>query len=146
MNKLHLSVGNLPENTEIYLDGKPFIPKRVKNHHPVIEYETENNSVELTVKKYSHLNTKFWLLQEIFFFIISIFGILDKRFGRYYYQYNCKIIFGVQNETKATIKFKSPISAKPVLKCSSDNEINEIENIYSKNKNKNKKKSILNLS
>ena len=34
-------------------------------------------------------------------------------------------------------------SDKPVLKCSSDNEINEIENVYSIDKNLKRKRTIL---
>lgn len=143
MNKLILSVNTLPAHTDIFLDGKYFKPKKVKNQHPVIEYETENNTVELTLKKYSHLSTRLWVLQEIFFFIISIFGILDKKFGNYFYKEHCKIIINVSTETKTTIRFNPPLAGKPVVSFKGDCEITEVENIYELDKELKRKNKIL---
>ena len=143
MNKLYLSINGLPAHTDIFLDGKYYKPKKVKNHHPVIEYETEKDSVELTIKRYSHLSSRLWVLQELFFYIISIFGIFDKKFGKYYYKEYCNIVFKVQNETKATIKFNPPLSVRPVLNCKSDAEINEVENVYRVDRELKRKHKIL---
>ena len=145
MNKLYLSVNNLPAHTDIFLDGKFYKPKKVKKKAPVIEYETNNSTVELTLRQYSHLNSRLWLLQEIMFFIISIFGIFDKRFGKFYYKENCKIVFNVAAQTNATIKFYSPVSKRPVLKCSSTESFNEVENVFELDKALKQKNKTLNI-
>ncbi len=143
MNKLFLSVSNLPAHTDIFLDGKYFKPKKVKSQNPVIEYETLNSTVELTIKRYSHLNTRLWVLQEIIFFLISIFGIFDMRYGKFFYKANLKVVFDVSAETTAKIKFNAPLSNRPVINCTSENKVSQLENVFEIDNNLKKKHKIL---
>jgi len=70
--KLNLNInGNIRPYTDIYLDGQRIKTKKIAKNKYGIEYETTQNTVELYIQSYSRLHARFWLLIELFYFIIS---------------------------------------------------------------------------
>lgn len=61
----------------VKIDGKLIKLKKNKFGSYGIDYETEQDKVEVTIYKYLEINGKLWWLLTPLFFIISIFGLLD---------------------------------------------------------------------
>ena len=130
MNILNLTLTKkLRPFTDIYLDGEIIVPKRKKRKY-VAEHSTNNDTAELVIKSYSRFQTRWWFFIEMFFFLVSIFGIFDQRFGKYCYTTHCKFKINLQSETNVKLRIISPRSNGAVVKVESDCETQEIENIY----------------
>ena len=80
MNKLLLKVMNPQHNgTIIYINNEIAKPTKDKNGHETYEYETSANSVDVSLYKYLEVNSAAYFFWQILFYIISIFGLFDKR-------------------------------------------------------------------
>lgn len=79
MSKLRIYIDNTYGSYGIYLNDK-----RVKPNNNVIEYEGEND-VFLEIKTLNNfLLVKGFIIIELFFFLISVFGIFDSKDKSYY--------------------------------------------------------------
>lgn len=130
MNSLNLTLTKkLKPYTDVYIDDEIVKPKKHKKLYKA-EYITEKSSVELVIKSYSRFQTRWWFFIEMFFFLISIFGVFDQRFGKYCYTTHCKVNLKLQNETNVKLRIVAPRSEGPVVKVETDCEFEEVENIY----------------
>ena len=131
MNNLNIILKEkLRPYTDVMIDNEIVVPKKVKKGVYKIDYPTENSSVTLHVRSYSRYQTKWWFVLEIFYFLISIFGIFDQRFDKYCYTTHCKINLGVSNQTDIKLRIVSPRNNGVVVKIESDLQVQEIENVY----------------
>ncbi len=67
------------KNAVIFVDDKAVKTKRNNFGGQTATVQTENNSVHVRVESVLELQNPMWLLTNIFFFLISIFGLLDVR-------------------------------------------------------------------
>ena len=67
------------KNAVIFVDDKAVKTKRNNFGGQTATVQTENNSVRVRVESVLELQNPMWLLTNIFFFLISIFGLLDVR-------------------------------------------------------------------
>lgn len=63
--------------TMVLIDGKSAKFKRNEFKNLVCHYETPNDSVKIEIYKAMDVGGVFWFLAQLFFFVISIFGIFD---------------------------------------------------------------------
>ncbi len=78
MNTLNLQVVNPYQNNAfIMLDGEIVKLKKSKRGRYEYSYQTKKSSVSVTLYQYSPLLTTFWFFTELFYFIISVFGVFD---------------------------------------------------------------------
>lgn len=146
MNTINFTLNKkIKPYTCVMVDGQPIKPK-FKRGIGKVEYTTENNEVELSFLKVSRFDTKLWWLLEMFYFIISIFGIFDMRFDKNEYIANCKIKLAVKEKTNVKLHLPFPKNGAPVLKVESDTEVTQESNVYEVDKTAQKKKKILNIS
>ena len=132
--------------TDVYLDGQRIRPKKYSKCKYGVQYDTDKDNVELTIKSYSRLHSRFWLIIELFFFVISIFGILDEKFGKFTYETHCKINLSVNDNTNVNLRINAPLNNRKVVNCESDNKIEEIENTYIIDNVAKKRNKILSIS
>ena len=105
MNTLKLRVINGSSTETVFkIDGKEVIPKRGKNGASEITYQTDKSSVKLSVQTYLDLRVKGWFLRSLFFFLISVFGIFDKRGNGKSRALSYEGEIPVTGETKATVR------------------------------------------
>lgn len=137
--------GKMRPYTDILVNDKVLKFKKVKKQRKTYSavYETEDNNVELLVKSYSFLHTGLWFIGEMFFFIISVFGIFDMIKSRHTYNTNCKIKVNVDGETNINLKLLNPRNNEAVIKYETDANIEEIENNYTFDAVAKKRKKIL---
>ncbi len=75
------------------IDGKVVKTKVNRYGHTTIHHETEKDEIEISLCSFYELQSKWWFLTSIFFFIISAFGILDqhKKKNNYVFTYQAKM-------------------------------------------------------
>lgn len=80
MNKLILKLMNPQYNgTVLYINNEFIKPEKDKQGHETYIYETGATSVDVSVYKYLEVNSPGYFLWQIFFFLISLFGLFDRR-------------------------------------------------------------------
>ena len=126
-------VGGMRPNTEIFIDGKRAKISK-KNGEKVVEYQTDNPTVELKIKRYTFLNLRLWFLVEVFFFLISVFGIFDKRIKKPYIESRCKFTLVAGQNTFVNIRLMPVYEGGKVILLESNCAGSEDENIFVSNK------------
>ena len=80
MNKLILKVMNPQYNgTVLYINDEIVKPEKDKQGHETYICETANPTVDIKLYKYLEVNNPAYFLWQILFYLISIFGLFDKR-------------------------------------------------------------------
>lgn len=106
MKKLNLKILGLTERNQpfFYINGKEVIPKKNQFGSFQIDYETDDEEITLEIYKELEINGRFWLITALFFFIISLLGILSPRYDKACLYISCKyrIKLNENNEVKMT--------------------------------------------
>ena len=83
MKTLNITLkGTSKLSPNILVDGKFVKLKKNQFGNYVGSIETEKSEVDLTIQKYHELSGKLWFLMSMIFFILSVFGLFDKRYGK----------------------------------------------------------------
>lgn len=95
-------------DTVIKIDDKPVKFKKNKFGSLVCKYQTESDKINIKVFRTLDVGGIFWFLTQIFFFLISIFGIFDVH-----HKERCLVIdfeseFELKEENKITLQVNSP--------------------------------------
>lgn len=138
MNNVKINVLGLchVKNTIIYIDGKKILLKKNNFGNYEINYQTDNDFIDLEIYKQLEINEPLWFILGIFYFLISLFGILSPRYEKCIVV-DCRYKFKVDMETKIKISF---INANDkTVQLESSNEYNIIKNEFS-NDNRAKKR------
>jgi len=147
MNTLTISMTKkLRPYTDLYIDDKIVKPKRVKRKLYKVEYQTEDTTAQIKVVTYSRMNTKLWFLIEMFYFLISVFGIFDQRFGKFCYITKCQVNVELQQNTNIGLRLIEPRNNGPVIKVDGGANVEEVFNYYSIDEKAKKHKKILRIS
>lgn len=118
------------QNNLIFIDDKEV--KLKKNSFGSYDHtvQTEKDTVNIKIKSLLEINSKMWFLTNIFFFIISVFGIFDIRLPKkclaVSFEENVKL-HGEQNEI--TIALLTQNADKPCATVKSECEVEEVKNI-----------------
>lgn len=131
MNKINLKMPPHDfKNPTIKIDGKTINFKKQSNGEYAATYETEKDSVELTVTKLHEASGKLWFLWAFFFFVIGCFGIFDPR-----YDYRCRAIdfklkLDLKEQTNLKLHFIKFSEGGRAIDCVRDCPAEEITNYY----------------
>lgn len=83
MNKLDLTIQNAGENDSfVKIDGETMPLQKKKGETYTLIYDTNKQSVHLTVFTFMEYREKLWWLTSMIFFLISVFGIFDTHRNR----------------------------------------------------------------
>jgi len=63
----------------VKIDGKSIKLKNNTFGNKVANFQTDKEKVNVKIYRYLELGGKFWLLTEILFFLISLFGVFDAK-------------------------------------------------------------------
>lgn len=119
-----------PSETIIKIDDKSIELKKNKFGNLVGKYQTENDAVNIKIYKLLDIGGIFWFITQLFFFVISIFGIFDVHRKE-----RCLIIdfesnIDLKDENKLTLQFNSPQENKKAVDVQTDLITHEITNNY----------------
>ena len=145
MNIVNVTLGKkLKPFTDIFIDGKLMTPKKLKGSKKTgFSYFTDKNYADIEIKSYSRFQSKMWFVVEMFFYIISIFGIFDQRFDKFCYTTHCKIRVEATPDTKLNLRVISPRNEGVVVRVESENAFEAIENQYLIDREAAKKQKLL---
>ena len=120
MKQLNLKIKmGYAKNTTITVDGSKVKFTKDKYGNYTYIHKTESNIANVKIINYLGINTKHWFISNIIFFIISLFGILDKKFDKSFIVKDCEFnvnldkditnfeintLIGVNKEGESTIK------------------------------------------
>ena len=131
MNEVNIKVtGGIKLNPVIFVDGKQLKVKKNQFGSLQATYTTDKDTIELSICKYLELSGKFWFLFAILFFIISIFGILNPFYDRKCIVIDSQHIIKLKEKNDVNIIFKNMVDQGQAVEIKTENEVEEIKNIY----------------
>lgn len=66
----------------VLVDGEFVKLKKNQFGNYIASIETEKSEVDLVIQKYHELSGNLWFLMSVLFFVISLFGLFDIRYGK----------------------------------------------------------------
>ena len=130
MNKLNMKISGInAKGIDIKVDDKKVKIVKNKFGNRVVEYETENPTVNIKIKKYLEINSRAWFFWQLLFFFVSFFGIFDIRADRRCVILDCEFDVKLEEITTLNISMNYAKSVEKALKIDSNAEVNEIKNV-----------------
>lgn len=130
MSKVNLSVvDNKAYDNVIVVNGNRFKYKKDKNRRLVGTVECNNECV-VEIYNWNEIKCKLWIIVEIFFFIISIFGIFDVRRDKKGRTISFKAKFMSKDESNVKLGFNTFKEDTPAIKIDADCDMEIIENRF----------------
>lgn len=117
-----LNLKIVADNTELHL-------KKGKSNTLETSYNTNKEFVTLFVYNILEINSKLWFLMSLFYFIISIFGILDVPHKKCI-QINSKFIISLKEENNNVELYFNETKNNKALNIKTDLQFDEINNNY----------------
>lgn len=134
-------------NAIVELDGKVISCKQNKYKTNLISYKTEKDYVDIEIKNALEINGPCWWLIQMFFYIISLFGILNPKLEKFCYLVNYKSrIYLTNNENEAVIKFNLFKENARAVEVATQNSVEESLNEYLLDVEAKRRKKILKIS
>lgn len=136
MNQLNLQItgeANL-ENAFFDIDGQPVKLKRNKSKKLAYSHSTTQDKAVIHIGKYLDVGGFFWFLTQLFFFLISIFGLLDihARNKCLCFDYFLEVDLTENGEVK--LHCNRPKENQPAIKVETELDTAESGNVYFVNK------------
>ncbi len=129
MNQLNLKVRKGADKySKILIDDKKVKSKKDSFGSRIIKYETENDTVDIKIYSYLEINNKLWLLTNIFFYIISLFGLFDIRLNKTCKVVDCHFVVKMKDLVNMTITTKGKNTQTPQeaeVECDSEYQAKE---------------------
>lgn len=138
-------IQNLNE-TVVNIDDKPVNVKKNEFGSLICKYQTENDKVNIKIYRMLDVGGFVWFITQLFFFVISIFGIFDVH-----HKEKCMIVdfeadVDLKEENKITLKFNAPQENAQAINIETDLLSNEVSNKYYLDKKAKKTLKILKIT
>lgn len=116
--------------TIVNIDDKPAKFKKNGFGNLVYKYQTENDKVNIKVFRMLDVGGALWFITQLFFFIISIFGIFD-----IHHKERCIVIdfeteVDLKKENKLTLQVNTPQENAKAINIQTDLTSQEISNKF----------------
>ena len=130
MNKLNMKINGVnTRGLDIKIDDKKVNLLKNKFGNKAVIYETENPTVNIKIEKYLEINSKAWLLWQMLFFFLSVFGIFDFKLDKKCVIIDCEFEVKLEEITTLNISMNYVRSLEKALKVDSNADIKEIKNV-----------------
>lgn len=130
MNKLNMKINGVnTRGLDIKIDDKKVNLLKNKFGNKTVIYETENPTVNIKIKKYLEINSKAWLLWQMLFFFLSVFGIFDFKLDKKCVIIDCEFEVKLEEITTLNLSMNYMKSLEKALKVDSNADIKEIKNV-----------------
>lgn len=144
MKTLNITLkGTSKLSPNVLVDGKFVKLKKNQFGNYIGSIQTEKSEVDLVIQKYHELSGKLWFLMSILFFVISLFGLFDIRYGKNNYVIDSKFHIKLNEDVTnfaATINLNN---AKGAIQFETNAEIKEELNVCFEDEVVKKRKKIL---
>lgn len=114
----------------VLIDGKQ--AKFTKNQfgNLVLNHQTENDKIKLEVHKLLDVGGFFWFITQLFFFIITIFGILDIHSKKKYITLIYEAEIELKEENNILLRCNYPKDNAQAFEVETDLSVNEGKNKF----------------
>lgn len=133
MNNVNLKFVNCSNlKPSIEVDGNSLKLKKDNFGALTTEYATNSSQIKIEINKYYDVLGPWWFLTHIFFFIISVFGILDIRPDKKCISLKTTFIINVQENSKVKFVFKTRKNGEKAIEATCENceVVQEDGNVY----------------
>lgn len=114
----------------VSIDDKPVKVKNNKFGNIECQYQTENEKVNIKVYRALDVGGVLWFITQLFFFVISIFGIFDIRRKEKCIVVDFEAEVYLKEENKITLQFNPPQENEKAINVETDLTSKEISNNY----------------
>lgn len=111
----------------IWIDNK-IMSLKEKNGKKYISYKTDNEYIELAVTKNTDMNSNLWILWQIIYLIISVFGLFDFGTNKKCLVMKSRIKIKAYESAEIIVKINSHTKSDRAVEIESQGEYEELEN------------------
>ena len=111
MKTLNLKINGQPTNIGevcVQIDGKPVKFKKNEFGNIAAKYQTDQDSVNIKIYNVLDVGGILWLIAQVFFFVISVFGLLDIHRRTRGWALLCDLDVNLQDNDQVTLQFNRP--------------------------------------
>ena len=132
MKTLELKLNGRPEigETIITVDDKPIKFKKNNFGNLTAKYQTANDKVKIKIYNTLDVGGIFWFITQIFFFLVSIFGIFDLHEKQKCIGLDFAMEVDLKDENKLTLQFNTPRTEGKAINVETDLTYRESSNQY----------------
>lgn len=131
MKKVNITLfGAYAYRPVLCVDGKFVKLKKAKNEKLTYTYETEKEKSTVEIFKVLEVNARLYLLTQIFFYLISFFGIFNARLDKKCIVSNVKYEFDLIENTDIKIRLNSPQANATAIKLEANTNFEMINNKF----------------
>lgn len=129
----------------IKVDGKQLKFKKNEFGSHESKFVTDKDKIEVCIYRYLEINSPLWFIMSIFFYIISIFGLLDPIREKQPIVLDYKVELDLTKIDKANIDFtlNQLQNEGKAIEIKTDVPVNEISNVYYLDKKAEKRLKIM---
>lgn len=117
-------------NTVVYIDDKQVTLKKNEFENLTYYHETENESVNIKIYKMLDVGGVWWFITQLFFFLISIFGIFDVRTKNKSLTLEYEADIDLSENTTLTLGLNPPRDGISAFKVESNSNVTEKSNRF----------------
>lgn len=114
----------------VCIDGEPMKVTKNGFGNLICKYQTENDKVNVKVYRMLDVGGVIWFITQLFFFIISIFGIFDVHRKEKCFVIDFEIEVDLREENKLTLQLNTPQKDVQAINIETDLTIKEVSNMY----------------
>lgn len=112
----------------ITIDGKFIKVKKNKEGKYIHTFETTKEKCEVVIFKGHQYYGKNWVLWNLLFFIISVFGIFDGGLNKRCLVADCRLVISCERDTNVIIKGQSFVDGEKLVQVETEAEVVEVAN------------------
>lgn len=117
-------------NAIVYVDNKQVKFKQNEFKNLVSKVETDSDKVTIKVYKALDVGGVVWFITQLFFFLISIFGIFDVYTKNRYLALCFECDVNLKDENNITLSCKKPVNNEKAFEVETDLIVSELENKF----------------
>ncbi len=122
MNNIDLKLINCANfKPSVEVDGNTLQYKKDNFGALTTQYTTDKSQIKIEINKYYDVLGPWWFLTSLFFFIISIFGILDIRPDKKCISLKTTFLINVRENSKIKIVFKTRKNGEKAVEVTCEN-------------------------
>lgn len=131
MKELDLQLAGYPckDNMLVKIDGVPIKFTRNKNKNLICKYQIEEEKVEIEIFKLLDVGGFFWFITQLFFFIITIFGLLDAHHKERCLVIDFEIEVELKEKSELTFHFNTLKENQRPIEIETNSPAIEISNV-----------------
>lgn len=127
---LKLTGGASLGDVEVRVDGQPIQFKKNEFSNVMSMYQTDHDIVRIEIYRMLDIGGPLWFITQLFFFLISLFGILDIHRKEKCIIINFAMDVTLEEVSHVTLKGNPPKIDAKAIDVETDVKIDEISNQY----------------